>query len=120
MTDWNAIAAAATPKTRGRPKGATSAPPVLPPSRWVSPEGAATYLGISIATLWRGVAIENLTSPSYPTPKAPRFHLDILDADMARLRELPSVGEAGRRAARLTEAREKARQAQREREMGTK
>jgi hypothetical protein len=83
----------------------------LPPSPWVSPEIAAAHIAVSIATLWRGVADGRITPPSYPSEKAPRFNLDVLDADMSRARAKPSENEAGRRAARLTEARQRARTA---------
>jgi hypothetical protein len=81
----------------------------LPPSPWVTPEIAAAHLNIGVATLWRGVAGGRFTPPAYPSQKTPRFHLDVLDADMARARAKPSENEAGRRAARLTEARQRAR-----------
>ena len=81
----------------------------LPPSPWVPPETAAAHIGVSIATLWRGVADGRITPPSYPSEKTPRFHLDVLDADMSRARAKPSENEAGRRAARLAEARQRAR-----------
>jgi hypothetical protein len=76
----------------------------------VPPEDGAAHIHVSLATLWRGVGVGRITPPSYPTPKTPRFNLDVLDADMERTRMLPSVGEAGRRAARLAEARKKARE----------
>jgi hypothetical protein len=86
-----------------------------PPTRWVPPELAAAHLGVSIVTLWRGVADGRLTPPSYPSEKSPRFNLDTLDADMTRTRAKPSEHEAGRRAARLAEARRRAREARGER-----
>jgi hypothetical protein len=81
----------------------------LPPSRWVIAEFAAAHLGVSVATLWRGVGDGRISPPSYPAEKSPRFNLDVLDADMARTRSRPSENEAGRRAARLAEARQRAR-----------
>jgi hypothetical protein len=86
----------------------------LPPSRWVPPELAAAHINVSVATLWRGVADGRITPPSYPSEKAPRFNLDIIDADMARVRSKPAENAAGVRAARLTEARAKARAARTE------
>src|SRR5215469_12371497 len=83
----------------------------LPPSRWVPPEPAAAHIGVSVASLWRGVADGRITPPSYPSEKSPRFNLDIIDADMARTRAKPSEHEAGRRAAKLAEARRLAREA---------
>ena len=64
---------------------------------------------VSVATLWRGVADGRISPPAYPSEKTPRFHLDVLDADMSRARAKPSENEAGRRAARLAEARQRAR-----------
>jgi hypothetical protein len=77
----------------------------------VPPEIAAAHVGVSTMTLWRGVADGRITPPSYPSEKSPRFNLDIIDADMARTRAKPSEHEAGRRAARLAEARRRAREA---------
>ena len=99
------------PRRRGRPPRDMSP---LPPSRWVPPELAAAHINVSVATLWRGVADGRITPPSYPSEKAPRFNLDIIDADMARVRSKPAENAAGVRAARLTEARAKARAARTE------
>jgi hypothetical protein len=86
----------------------------LPPSRNVPPKHAAAHAGVSLPTLWRGVADGRITPPSYPSEKTPRFNLDVLDADMVRLRAKPAENAAGVRAARLTEARAKARAARTE------
>jgi hypothetical protein len=81
----------------------------LPSSRWIIPEVAAAHLGVSVATLWRAVAAGRISPPSYPSEKSPRFNTETLDADMARIRAKPSENEAGRRAALLAEARQRAR-----------
>jgi hypothetical protein len=94
------------PRRRGRPPRDMSP---LPASPWVPPEIAAARIGVSIATLWRGVANGRITPPCYPAEKTPRFHVYVLDADMSRARAKPSENEAGRRAARLTKARQRAR-----------
>src|SRR5215472_5791667 len=96
------------PRRRGRPPRDISP---LPPTRWVTAEVAAGHIGVSLATLWRSVADGRITAPSYPSEKAPRFHIDQLEADMARARAKPADSAAGRRAARLTEARQRARAA---------
>ncbi len=96
------------PRKRGRPPRDMSP---LPPSPWVKPKIGAAHVGVSIATLWRGVSNGTITPPSYPAPKTPRFNLSVLDADMERTRAKPSETEAGRRAARLAEARQRARAA---------
>jgi hypothetical protein len=91
---------------RGRPPLTRDA---LPPSSWVPPAVAANHIGTSQASLWRGVSSGRITAPSYPSEKSPRFNLRTLDSDMERARAKPSEGEAGRRAAKLTEARQQAR-----------
>ena len=90
-----------------RPKSAQA----LPAAVWVGPDIAAAHIGLSLPGLWRGVAAGRITPPSYPTEKSPRFHLPTLDADMERARALPTEHEAGRRAARLAEARRQKREA---------
>jgi hypothetical protein len=95
-------------RRRGRPRRQRTS---LPPRRWATPEEAAAHLGVHVMTLWRGVNDGRITPPSYPSEKSPRFDLDILDADMVRTRAKPSEHEAGRRAAKLAEARRRAREA---------
>jgi hypothetical protein len=112
MSDPTSANPPAAPRRRGRPPRDISP---LPPPRWVTAEAAAARLCISVATLWRGVDDGRITPPSYPSEKTPRFNLDVLDADMERARAKPSECEAGRRAARLTEARQRARETARER-----
>jgi hypothetical protein len=111
MSDPISTSPPAEPRRRGRPPREYLP---LPASPWVPPESAAAHLGISVATLWRGVADGRFTPPSYPSQKAPRFNLNVLDADMEVIRAVPRDSEAGRRAARLTEARRRKRAARSE------
>ena len=97
----------AAPRKRGRPPKSTPAPLPENPANWISPEKAARHLDVSAATLWRGVQDGTITPPSYPAPKAPRFNLRTLDADMIRARSKPADAEGARR---LAEARAFARQ----------
>jgi hypothetical protein len=83
----------------------------LPLSEYGGPEATAARGDFSLPTLWRAVDQGHITPPSYPTPKTPRFHFPTFDADMVRLRAKPSANEAGRRAAKLAEARKRARDA---------
>jgi len=94
-----------TPR-RGRPLKSLMR---LPEPQWVPPDLAAEHIGVSTAALWKGVAAGTITPPAYPTPKNPRFHLPTLDKDMEQARAMPADHEAGRRAAKLTEARQHAR-----------
>jgi hypothetical protein len=106
MADPTSADPRVAPRRRGRPSRDLSP---LPPSPWVGPEIAAARIGVSIATLWRGVSDGRISPPSYPSEKTPRFNIEVLDADMSRARAKPSENEAGRRAARLVEARQRAR-----------
>jgi hypothetical protein len=86
-------------------------PPRAPPSRpeWSDPTTIAARGGISIAQLWRLVARGLITPPAYLGPKCPRFHNETFDNDLKRLRATPQQNEAGRRAAKLAEARARKR-----------
>jgi hypothetical protein len=81
----------------------------LPSALYLRPKPTAERGGFSQATLWRGVDEGRITPPSYVAPKTPLFHVPTFDADMVKLRAKPSECEAGRRAAKLTEARQQAR-----------
>jgi hypothetical protein len=93
-------------RKRGRPP---RAPPPQP--EWSDPTSTAARGGISIAQLWRLVARGLITPPSYLGPKCPRFHNETFDDDLKKLRATPQQNEAGRRAAKLAEARARARAA---------
>jgi hypothetical protein len=96
-------------RKRGRPPRPPSSDAATP--KWLTPEQAAAHIGVSVASLWRGVKSGNLSAPSYVSLKCPRFHIDTLDADLGRLRARPSENTAGQRAARLRAARARARAA---------
>lgn len=101
------------PKGRGAQKRGPGRPPnaetPLPSPAYLRPDAATAYIGCTVATLWNGVRSGRITPPAYPSEKSPRFHIATLDADTERARARPSENEAGRRAAKLAEARARAR-----------
>jgi predicted DNA-binding transcriptional regulator AlpA len=69
--------------------------------RYIDVRAVAARLDISVPSVWRGVALKRLPSPSYPTPGAARWDVEDLDRAMAAAKALPRDNLARRRAARL-------------------
>jgi predicted DNA-binding transcriptional regulator AlpA len=63
-------------------------------------EAAAREVGLSIPSLWRGVASGRLPQPFYPAPKAPRWRRSELRSALEATRAMPREQMAARREAR--------------------
>jgi hypothetical protein len=57
------------------------------------------------------VESKKFTAPAYPAERTPRFNIPTLDADMAKVRSTPAENLRGKWAARMAEARKRAREA---------
>lgn len=73
-------------------------------TRFLGARDAAKTLGVSVASLWRGVAAGRLPRPFYPSPRTPRWDLQELLAALEQTRALPREAVARRRAVRLARA----------------
>jgi predicted DNA-binding transcriptional regulator AlpA len=61
----------------------------------------AAWLGVSIASVWRGAANGNLPQPVYPSPRCPRWYPNVLREAVQASRQMPRDAMALRRAERI-------------------
>ena len=74
-------------------------------SELLTAERAAEAVGLSLAALWRAVAVGRLPAPVYPAPRAPRWYRHELHTALEATRAMPREAMAARRAVKLAAAR---------------
>jgi len=67
---------------------------------WLTIQGVAQELNLSIPAVWKGIAAGRLPKPAYPAPRAPRILRSELRAAVDLTRAMPREAMAARRAAK--------------------
>lgn len=82
------------------PVPALKQPAAAPPDRLLTVQEVAAMLGVTVASIWRGVADGRLPQPVYPLSRSPRWIRDEVNVAVEKTRAMPATAMLARRDAR--------------------